>query len=335
MKIYQINNYKDFKKFEYLYKRKNINNYEVFQSYEFLFNYMNFFKKKNYIVTIYIDNEDFVILPLYEFKYLFFSFVGFIGSPNLSEINDIIHNIQNRIKLFEVLKKVFNYLKKNKLKNFFFNNIKKGYFFEFLNSQNFELISSLDMNLCNIQKRIFLNDLIEKKENKKINFKIRKFYRHSSKKIHRPYSIFKQNEDINILIKDFIFKNKKMNYFYKNKFLENLEFIFYLQKNSKLLIFDLLNIGDEIGSIILGFKFKNKFFYSIPAYNKDYRKYSLGNYHLREFIYYNKNNFNYIIFGPGNESYKKKFNIINEKNFSFTNSKTLKLVNFLKNFKSD
>ena len=74
MKIYQIENFENFKKFHYLYSDKDINDYQVFQSYDFLQNYIKFFNHEKYKIIIYTDGNKFLILPLYEFRYFTFSF---------------------------------------------------------------------------------------------------------------------------------------------------------------------------------------------------------------------------------------------------------------------
>lgn len=334
MKIYQIENWQDFQKFHNLYSYEGINDYQVFQSYDFLQNYLKFFNHKKYKIIIYIDGNKFLILPLYEFRYFTFKYIGFVGSPYLSEQNDIIHNINDKKELFKVLDKIFIYLEKRNIKNFYFNNLKKNFFVDYLISINFTILSNQKLNLCSMEDGIFFDEKTKNKENNKIDFKIRKFSKNITQKLKPINNIHYMEENFSNEIKDFIISNKKLNFIYKKKFIENLNFIIHLHKNTKLIILNELKIDNEIVSLILGFIFKNNFYYSIPVYNNIYNKYSFGKYHLRDFLKAS-DNFKHIIFGPGPEIYKKKFKLTDDRLITLSNDKKMLVVKYLKNIFSD
>lgn len=327
MKIIEVTHFSDFEKFDYLYKNKNVSNFEVFQSYDFIFYYMKFYKNKKFHVIIYKDSEKFLILPLYKFKYYMLDQIGFIGSPNLSEINDIVHNIENDSELFEIIKKIFDFLKQKKITKFYFNNIKDGVLFNYLKKNNFEILIKHKLNSHKNNENLYQNSLIEKKENNTINFKLRKFYRQISKNISFNNNLLLQK---NYLI-NFIKKNKRINIFNKKKFFDDLNFIYYLKEKTNLVIIDSLMVEEDIGSLIIGFNFNKKLFYSIPIYNKNYKKYSLGNYHITNLKKENFSKVDYFIFGPGDEEYKKKFNLTDDEIYLFSNDLKIKLINKLKN----
>lgn len=253
--------------------------------------------------------------------------IGFIGSPNLSEINDVVHNIANDFELFEIIKKIFDFLKSKKITKFYFNNIKKGALFNYLKKNNFEILIKHKLNSHKNKDNLYQNSLIEKKENDTINLKLRKFHRQISKNITFNKNLLLEKN----YLTNFIKKNKKINIFDKKKFFDNLNFIYYLKEKTDLVIIDSLMIEEDIGSLIIGFNFNNKLFYSIPIYNKDYKKYSLGNYHLKNLKKQNFYKVDYLIFGAGNEEYKKKFNLTKDEIYLFSNDLKIKLINKLKN----
>ena len=61
----------------------------------------------------------------------------------------------------------------------------------------------------------------------------------------------------------------------------------------------------------------------IPVYNKKFKKFSFGKIHLDKLIK-NNSDIDYLFLGPGEENYKKKFNLTNDRIFFYSNSLFLK-----------
>ena len=104
MKINIINDLDGYKKIfeKYNLIKKDINFY---QTYEFISNYVNYHKNNLHIYLI-EENNNFIILPLNLFNFKFIKYFGFIGSPDISEENNIIHNFKN-FKEFSIMMNYF------------------------------------------------------------------------------------------------------------------------------------------------------------------------------------------------------------------------------------
>ena len=114
MKIKIINDLDSYKQIykKYNLKRKEINFYQTF---EFTSSYSEYYKKKLYIYLI-EEKNNYIILPLNLFKFKFINYLGFIGSPDISEENNIIHNF----KSFNEFSSLMNYFFSKENKKFFF-----------------------------------------------------------------------------------------------------------------------------------------------------------------------------------------------------------------------
>ena len=98
--INDLNSYKEvFKKYNLI--QKDINFYQTF---DFISTYYNYYKNKLHIYLI-EENNNFIILPLNVFNFKLINYIGFIGSPDISEENDIIHNCKN----FDEFSSMMNY----------------------------------------------------------------------------------------------------------------------------------------------------------------------------------------------------------------------------------
>ena len=316
MRIIEISSLVELIKFEDKFKYfENFTNY--FQSFEFILNFINF-HKANFLITLIEDKNNFIILPFSNFKFKTINFYGFIGSPDIGEENDLIHNF-NDFDKFSILLDVF--FKKNN-KRFYFCNLKDGFFKKYLsNKRKFNKLNSIKSNIIDIEENYYLN---KKSIDKSIAYDLRKFekdfgineksisIKNISTEEAKKYDIFK-----------FISLNKKVK---TKKFLKIVDFLIKNLKNNFIKI-SILKTNKFILSIIIYVIYRNKLYYLIPVYNKKFKKFSFGKIHLEKLINHNKSkNIKKLFLGPGEELYKKKFNTSKEKLHFFTNSNILKFL---------
>ena len=303
------------KKF-FLYKNLNIN---FFQTFEFIEKYLTLNKNDFTIYLIKKENE-FVILPLNLIKFKFIKLQGLIGSPHISEENNLIHNVSN----YQDFETMLNTCFKEKKIKFFFNNIPKGFFKLYLDKNFYKLdyYSANVINLKNINKSF-------KKEKKYFDYIYRKFEKDHKLNLN---NLIRKDIDASSIkekdIKQFIKVNKIDDENY-NKTIIN--YWLYFVKNNLAKI-NVLKIGNQILSIVIYVIFNKKIYYVIPCYNKIYKKYSFGRMHLYELLneFINKD-FEFFYLGPGSEKYKKALINHDETFFCYSNSKIIKIYFGLKN----
>jgi len=122
MKIQVINDLLSFKEIfeKYNLKKKDLNFYQTF---EFISSYSEYYKKKLHIYLI-EEKNNFIILPLNVFNFKFINYLGFIGSPDISEENNVIHNF----KSFSEFSSIMNCFFSEEKQKFFFLNLTNGFF---------------------------------------------------------------------------------------------------------------------------------------------------------------------------------------------------------------
>lgn len=295
---------------------------DYFQTYDFIVNYLKFYKEKFSIDIIKKDNN-IIILPLSLFKYKGLSFYGFIGSPDISEENEIITNIKD----FSLFANLLNHYFYNSKKRYFFCNLKNGILKKYL-SQN-SLFYNLDKkktNTVNISKSEIYKD--SKTKYKDNAYEFRKFEKeYSLKESEFKFYDLNNSDILKLKIFDFILKNKsKDDYRYK----KNLLFLLSLAKNNLIRV-NLLKVKDYLLSVIIYSVHRKTLYYIIPSYNKTFKKFSFGKIHLIKLLNKNKNNnISQLFLGPGEEMYKKKFILEDDYIFFFSNSKLLRFLIKLK-----
>ncbi len=88
-------------------------NISFFQSFEFIKQYL-IFNKNDFTIYLIKKGNEFAILPLNTIKFKFIKLQGFIGSPYISEENDLIHNV-SEYEVFEEMLNTFFKKKKNQV----------------------------------------------------------------------------------------------------------------------------------------------------------------------------------------------------------------------------
>ncbi len=298
---------------------------EIFEKYNYQKKKIGFFQKnffielcknnlnQKYSIFLLSDEKNFIILPLCNFKYKGLTFFGFLGSPDLCEENDIIHNFSSYNKFSKALDDFF----KLKKKKYFFCNLKKGYFSNYLNNnKKFYELNSMSSNIVNLKENYYVNEI---KIQKSINYDLRKFSKDTEIKkkfIHKDINL-EEFENLNIL--EFIRYNKAIA---NKEFSKILKFIIDLYKK-KIVKINVLKIDNIILSSIIYAVYEKKLYYMIPVYNKKFKKFSFGKIHLDKLIK-NNSDIDYLFLGPGEENYKKKFNLTNDRIFFYSNSLFLK-----------
>jgi hypothetical protein len=325
MKISKIETLEELIKFKIKLDNKQTD-INFFQTYDFINSYINFYKNK-FEIYIVEDASKFVIFPLSSLRYYGLMVKGFIGTPFISEENDVIHNIKNH----NSFNKFIDFFFLNIKANFYFNNIKEGFFKDYM-LKNFFILNKFKSNTLKLDSLFNKNNLNKILTNKKKEeYNLRKF--------KKDYNLEKiKLEDFNLsqdLIKklniyDFILDNKniKIKHYYRKM----IQFLIYLTK-FKLVKINIIKVKDIILSLVISIRYKEKFYYILPCYNKKFSKYSFGNLHLQNLIKNCKNqNITFFFLGPGQEAYKNSFTTENNFLYNFTNSKRIKLINLMKEF---
>ncbi len=318
MKILEFKSIEQLESLKNFFLSQNLN-ISFFQSFEFIKQYL-IFNKNDFTIYLIKKNNEFAILPLNTIKFKFIKLQGFIGSPYISEENDLIHNVSKYEDFEEMLNTFF---KKKKIK-FFFNNIPKGYLKSYLEKKFYKL-DFYSSNVINLKK----NKRNYKKEKKYFDYIYRKFEKDHNldlnNLIRQDIQVSKFQEQF---IKKFIKENKIDNENY-NKTIINCWVNFAKYNIAKI---NILKIANQVLSVVIYAIFNKKIYYIIPCYNKVYKKYSFGRMHLNELIDNFKNyNFEFFYLGPGIEKYKKTLINHDENFFSYSNSIILKIYFNLKN----
>jgi len=321
MKITEISNLEQFielkNKFKSLESSTNF-----YQSYQFIRNYVTLYEN-NLSINIIEDGKDYIILPFAYFKYKLLDYCGFIGSPHISEENDLIHNLTDEKKFCELLDNFF----KNSKKNFYLCNLVDGYFVRYLIRKNsFYNLRTTNANIVEINDNYYTN---KKSMNKSIMYDLRKFSK-ELKIDEREILMNELNyEELNQdKILQFILNNKGI----KNKNYSKIVTFLIKLKKYNLTKISILTWGKYHLSLIIYAINMNKLYYIIPAYNKKLKNYSFGKIHLDKLITQNKSTITELFLGPGEEKYKKKFNVNKKKLNLFTDSKILLFLTKFKNF---
>lgn len=304
----------------------NLNDYEnILKKYDYPKKHIGFFQRnfflescknklnQDYSIFLISNKTNFVILPFCSFRYNGLYFDGFLGSPDLCEENDVIHNFNSFDKFSDAIKLFFEQNKKR----YFFCNLKDGYFLNFLkNNKKFFKLRTVSSNCVNIKKNFYVN---KNKIEKSISYDLRKFDKDTQlkNKFYLKDISFKEFEYFNIL--KFIKLNKSIK---KKGFSKILNFLIHLFQK-KVSRINVLKIDNIILSIIIYFVYEKKLYYILPTYNNKFKKYSFGKIHLDKLIKTNKE-VDYLFLGPGEENYKKKFNLSSDKIYFFSNSIILK-----------
>ncbi len=317
MKISIIN---DLDNFKAIFKKYNLikEDLNFYQTFEFISNYSLYYQSKLHIYLI-EENNNFIILPLNIFNFKFINYFGFIGSPDISEENNIIHNFKN----FGEFSIMMNYFFSEEKKNFFFLNLSNGFFNSYLlNNKTFYKHLTLKSNTVDLTKEYYVN---KKSYLNEILYYERRYQRNYDDNISINNLNFQEAEKLNVF--NFIKNNHK----YKNSKISKLINFYKKMFDLNLAKISILKSENNILSIIIYIQHLEKIYYLIPVYNKDFFKFSFGKIHLNKFLTSSANNSKSIFLGPGNEPYKKKFVLKeNELNF-YSNSKILKSYYDIKN----
>jgi len=307
-----------------------INQNFFYQSYDFIECFMKIYPKKKFKIIFFTNKNNNIFLPLYSFKYYMKEFYGFVGSPHFNEENSLCHTYKDQAVLISDLKYIFAETKINKL-SLYFNNL------DYETHAIFKMIKLIEVscfktNSINLKKdTLWKSENIKNKIIKNSDFKVRKFF--NQKNLNQD-DIKLDSNKINLDdLKDFILKNKKVNFKYKKILNENIKIFSSLyEKNSNVEISQ-LTYRNVLLSIVLGITNKNKYYYFMPCFNNLFHKYSFGNNHLIRLILDKKKlGISSFILGAGKEKYKKNFNVDDEKIYLLTNDKYLEFFFKLKNF---
>lgn len=317
MRISIINDLERYKEF---FKKYNLNKEDInfYQSFDFISSYYNYYKNKLHIYLI-EENNNFIILPLNIFNFKFINYFGFIGSPDISEENNIIHNFKN----FDEFSIMMNHFFAKEKKKFFFLNLTNGFFNKYLLSNKlFYNHLTLKSNTVDLTKEYYVN---KKSHLNEISYYERRYQKDYKDDLSIHNLNLEEAEKFNVF--NFI----KKNYKYKNP--KIFEIINFYKKmiNLNLIKISILKSGNNILSIIIYTLNLGKIYYLIPVYNKQFSKFSFGKMHLNKFLALNSDNSKSIFLGPGEETYKKKFIIQNDELYFYSNSKILKSYFNIKN----
>lgn len=323
MKIIEISSIE--KLIEYKEKFKNLElHVSFFQNYEFILNYLSFYKEK-FSINFIQNKDQIIMIPLSMFKYKKLRFYGFIGSPDISEENDLVSNLKDFNEFAYMMDFFFN----NNKKKFFFCNLKKGFFKEYLSkNKDFYETNKVNANIVDVSKsEFYLNEHSKKKNHL---YELRKFEKdYNIKEEDFEISDLNKQETEKYEILNFIKSNKNIN---NSKFEKTLNFLISLVK-LELTKVSLLKAKNLILSAIIYSVYENKLYYLIPSYNKLFKKFSFGKIHLNKLIkMHHLKGINRLFLGPGNEEYKKKFILSDEKIYFFSNSLILRYLLKLKFF---
>ena len=165
MKISKIETLKELIKFKIKLENKQTD-INFFQTYDFINSYINFYKNK-FEIYIIEDASKFVILPLSTLRYYGIMVKGFIGTPFISEENDVIHNIKSH----NTFNKFIDFFFLNIKANFYFSNIKEGFFRDYM-LKNFFMLNKFKSNTLNLDSlfnKNNLNKILINKKKKKYN----------------------------------------------------------------------------------------------------------------------------------------------------------------------
>lgn len=310
MKIHVINDLLSFKEIfeKYNLKKKDLNFYQTF---EFISSYSEYYKKKLHIYLI-EEKNNYIILPLNLFKFKFINYFGFIGSPDISEENNIIHNF----KSFNEFSSIMNYFFSKENKKFFFLNLKNGFFNDYLLKNNsFYNHLILKSNTVDLTKEYYVN---KKSYLNEILYSERRFKKEFKNNISILNINFEEAEKFGVF--NFIRNNHK----YKNFKISKIINFYKKMLNLNLIKISLLKSHNDILSVIIYISHLGKIYYLIPVYNEKLFKFSFGKMHLSKLLSFSEDKIKSIFLGPGEEPYKKKFISKNDELFFYSNSKILK-----------
>lgn len=322
MQILEFKSIEEFQNLKNFFLYKNLN-LDYFQCFDFIKRYL-IFNTNNFSIYIIKDKYKFIILPLNTIKFKFVKLKGFIGSPHISEENNVIHNV-SKYDEFEAMLNIF--FKKKKIK-FFFNNIPDGFLKSYLDKK-FNQLNFYSANIINLKHTGENYNKIYIKEKKYFDYIFRKFKKDHNFNLNNLIKEDLESSSIDEnFIKEFIKKNKIENENY-HKTVINL-WIYLVKFN--LAKVNVLKIDDHILSLIIYTIYNKKIFYLIPCYNKIYKKYSFGRMHLNELLNdFKKNDYEFFCLGAGNEKYKKILTNYNKNLFCYSNSIIIKTYFKLKN----
>ncbi len=322
MQIFEFRSIEKLQNLKNFFLRKDIS-IDFFQSFDFIERYL-IFNRNDFSIYIIKDNHQFIILPLNTIKFKFIKMQGFIGSPHISEENNLIHNV-SKYEDFEAMLNLF--FEKKKIR-FFFNNIPNGFLKSYLDKK-FDQLNFYSANVVNLQDNDENNNEIYKKEKKYFDYVLRKFEKdhkfnlNNLIKVDLECSLFEED-----YIRKFIKENKSDNKNYHKRVIDLWIYMF----KCNLAKVNVLKMGDQTLSLIIYTILNKKLFYLIPCYNKIYKKYSFGRMHLNKLlIHFKKSNFEFFYLGGGNEKYKKNLTNYNQDLFCYSNSIIVKIYFRLKN----
>ena len=315
---------------------ENNNDLIIFQTFKWNKNWVEFNNIKNTLIFVVYDNRNpIAIFPFYKQKRFFLEILKWVGNDISDYLGPILDNSSLRDKnSFDLIWKKI--LSKTKLEcdliylDKLTNN--KSLFFNPITS-----FSDCEIYNINYGINLFEWNSVLKNKNKSIQQ-----YRSKRKKLSLlgNFEFIDNVENLEnkkkLISKMIQWKKKTKN---KKDFIDTFEDKFYFDflKNENLSI-SALKLNDKYIAGILGFKFKNDYYFLLPSYEFDSEtfKFSPGRVLLIDlinFLYEKK--FNYFNFCDGNQAYKKEWS--NEKiNLrAFLKSNNLKgfCLKYLLNFK--